>query len=95
MLIVIAPQEGLVREAEWERAAAWKPNVKSRFGNSKINEEKHWVHAFSLDTAISQTRCNYRNMTDLGYATPMGLESMPGTSPVGWFNGEKWKSKRK
>ncbi|MCX7046561.1 MAG: SUMF1/EgtB/PvdO family nonheme iron enzyme [Candidatus Sumerlaeota bacterium] len=44
----------------------------------------HWIYGFQSDT-ISTAQCNYKD--GVSYANPLGLTSVPYTSPVGWFNG--------
>ncbi len=61
----------LPTEAEWERAAAW-------------DGVKHWRYGVSND-AIDITLVNFDD--DNGSPNPLGLESRPYTSPVGWYNG--------
>lgn len=64
----------LPTEAEWERAAAW-------------DGSRHWRYGMTSDT-IDITRANFYDsaLTD-SYANPLGLQSYPYTSPVGWYNG--------
>lgn len=64
----------LPTEAEWERAAAW-------------DGSRHWRYGMSSDT-IDITGANfYDGSLNVPYANPLGLQSYPYTSPVGWFNG--------
>ncbi|MCX5770625.1 MAG: SUMF1/EgtB/PvdO family nonheme iron enzyme, partial [Candidatus Hydrogenedentes bacterium] len=62
----------LPTEAEWERAAAW-------------DGARHWIYGFTSDVLVGRDRCNYDDSTS--YVNPLGLTSLPYTSPVGWFNG--------
>ena len=61
----------LPTEAEWERAAAW-------------DGTKHWIYCFQSDTLSGVSRCNYDPGVE---ANPLGLTTVPWTSPVGWFDG--------
>ncbi|MCX7049732.1 MAG: SUMF1/EgtB/PvdO family nonheme iron enzyme [Candidatus Sumerlaeota bacterium] len=63
----------LPTEAEWERAAAW-------------DGSKHWIYSFMSDTLTGKNRCNYYDYNP-SCVNPLGLQSFPNTSPVGWFNG--------
>jgi len=72
----------LPTEAEWERAAAWDPDA--------AGGPKHWIYGFMDDTLTSptgRTRCNYKQVPLGDIVNPLGLVSVPFTSPVGWFNG--------
>jgi formylglycine-generating enzyme required for sulfatase activity len=67
----------LPTEAEWERAAAW-------------DGERHWIYGFAADTAGEGDRANHFGATPgfaPDFANPLGLDAMPYTSPVGWFDG--------
>ncbi len=75
-LTVAPPAAGgyrLPTEAEWERAAAW-------------DGTKHWIYGYSSDTLTGRNRANY-HVTAPDYVNPLGLTTMPYTSPGGWFNG--------
>ncbi len=61
----------LPTEAEWERAAAW-------------DGSKHWAYGLKSDTLSGSARCNYRPDA---IVNPLGVTTMPHSSPVGWFDG--------
>ena len=61
----------LPTEAEWERAAAW-------------DGSKHWIYGLKSDTLSGSARCNYKPSA---IVNPLGLTTMPHSSPVGWFDG--------
>ncbi len=61
----------LPTEAEWERAAAW-------------DGSRHWRYGINRDT-IDISWANY--YADGNDANPLGLTTIPYTSPAGWFNG--------
>lgn len=64
----------LPTEAQWERAAAWDGTQRYTYGFSSNDlPERDTVNAPSLETGKQ--------------ANPLGLVSVPWTSPVGWFNG--------
>jgi len=63
----------LPTEAEWERAAAW----------DAAGGGKHWRYGISSDE-ISIARANYLGDS---VANPLGLTTLPYTSPVGWYDG--------
>ncbi len=83
-LMAAPPSPGgyrLPTEAEWERAAAW-------------DGTKHWIYGFTGDTLTGMDRANCfiesdmtPNNVELGSVNPLGLTSVPYTSPVGWFDG--------
>ncbi len=64
----------LPTESEWERAAAWGVS--------------HWVYGFSSNL-IDFSRCTYA-VTETGqaayYPNPVGLKSVPYTTPIGYYN---------
>lgn len=62
----------LPTEAQWEQAAAW-------------DGTRHWRYGFVSDT-ISYAQANYA-ATGTNYCNPLGLNTYPYTSPVGYFNG--------
>ena len=75
-LMVAPPASGgyrLPTEAEWERAAAWAGG-------------KHWIYGFTSDTLTGKNRANYWDNAP-NYVNPLGLATMPYTSPDAWFNG--------
>ncbi len=63
----------LPTEAQWERAAAW-------------DGSKHWTYGFLSDTLTGNSSANVADQF-LNTVNPLGLVSVPFTSPVGWFNG--------
>ncbi len=64
----------LPTEAEWERAAAW-------------DGSRHWIYGLTSDTLTSGNQANFHVDSPDAYINPLGLATMPFTSPVGWFNG--------
>ena len=73
-LTVAPPTSGgyrLPTEAEWERAAAW-------------DGSRHWIYGFTSDTLTGSTQCNYWPSS---YVNPLGLTTVPYTSPDAWFDG--------
>ena len=63
----------LPTEAEWECAAAW-------------DGTRHWTYGFTSDTLEGKARANYFDGVP-DFMNPLGLATMPYTSPVGWYNG--------
>ena len=63
----------LPTEAEWECAAAW-------------DGTRHWIYGYTSDTFAGRARVNYYD-GDPDFVNPLGLITMPYTSPVGWYNG--------
>ena len=74
----------LPTEAEWERAAAWGET------SPGSGVYKHWIYGLLSDTPSGRDRVNYywwNGSSHVNHSNPLGLTSMPYTSPVGWFNG--------
>ncbi len=63
----------LPTEAEWERAAAWD-----------TAQERHWRFGVSSDE-LDPTHANHLAVKA---GNPLGLQSLPYTSPVGWYDGK-------
>lgn len=67
----------LPTEAEWERAAAWQASG------------THWIYGFSSNL-IDFSRCTYaiaETGQTVDFTNPLGLTSLPYTTPVGYYNG--------
>ncbi len=73
----------LPTEAEWERAASWDTS-RSDVTLPDSSTGGHWIYGFDNDS-ISQSRANYSDGSN--FANPLGLTSMPYTSPVGYYDG--------
>jgi formylglycine-generating enzyme required for sulfatase activity len=67
----------LPTEAEWERAAAWDGIKHWRYG--MLSDQNHFDRANFVQREGKEI---------IDVANPVGLEALPFTSPVGWYNGE-------
>ena len=81
-LLEVSSGYRLPTEAEWERAAAWDAATSTHFAYGVSSDTLSANPAYGKP---SKARANYYDASP-DYVNPLGMVTMPYTSPVGWFN---------